>query len=149
LVGDDERHRLFSYLEERFGISENIFDDYLMFKRKNNWWLLKETPRIVFGAQLKVSQVGMKAFQRVGAFVKPGTRMIQSFGHKATRAKFELNKLQLLKLLAGDTLPADPDLDEGYLILSLHDRHILGLGLLINGRIRSQISRKALKKVML
>ena len=149
MVGDDERHRLFSYLEERFGISENIFDDYLMFKRKSNWWLLKETPRIVFGAQLKVSQVGMKAFQRVGAFVKPGTRMIQSFGHKATKAKFGLNKLQLVKLLAGETIPANPNLDEGYLILSLHDRHILGLGLLIDGRIRSQISRKALKEVML
>jgi NOL1/NOP2/fmu family ribosome biogenesis protein len=120
-----------------------------MFKRKSNWWLLRETRQIVFASQLKVSQVGMKAFQRVGAFVKPATRMIQRFGHNATRARVDLNKEQLLKLVGGQPIPVDLDLDEGYVILSLREGWVLGLGLFINGRIHSQLSRKTLRRDML
>ena len=99
-------------------------------------------------SQLKISKVGMKAFQKIGAFVKPGTRMIQNFGHTATKARLLINEGQLLKLLAGRVIPVDLDLDDGYVILDLRKGWILGLGLLINGRVQSQLPQKDLRETM-
>jgi hypothetical protein len=70
----------------------------------------------------------MKAFQRVGAYIKPATRMIQSFGHNASRARVDLNKHEVLRLLAGEPLPTSVDIDEGYVILSLRKKLDFGIG---------------------
>jgi len=149
LAREDERHSLFSYLEERFGIPEKLFDDHLFFKKKNSWWLLRRVAHIELASQLKVSKVGIKAFQRVGAFVKPTTRMIQIFGGAANRARLEIDAPQLIKLLAGEALYVDLAVEKGYMILSLGENRILGLGFFINGRVRSQIPRKELRQAML
>lgn len=89
--------------------------------------------------------VGLKAFQKVGAFVKPTTRLIQALGSKATRSRLELSGEELHELLRNGRmdLPAS-DLKDGYVILSLGD-YVLGLGLLIRGKLQSQIARKHLK----
>ena len=149
LVRDDERHSLFSYLEDRFGIPENVFDDYLMFKRKQSWMIFRNVPHVGLASRLKLSKLGMRAFHRVSAFVKPTTRMIQHFGQEATKARLRINAEQLLKLLAGESISVDLDLDDGYVILDLGKRWILGLGLLINGRVRSQLPRKELRENMI
>jgi NOL1/NOP2/fmu family ribosome biogenesis protein len=148
LVRNPERHQLFSYLESRFGIPESVFGDYLMFKRKQSWVLMKNSEQMASASQLKISKVGMKAFQKIGAFIKPGTRMIQNFGHTATKARLEINEEQLLRLLAGYDIPVDLELDDGYVILELRKGRILGLGLLINSRVKSQLPRKELRETM-
>jgi NOL1/NOP2/fmu family ribosome biogenesis protein len=144
LAKEDDRHRLLSYLEGRFGIPENLFDDCLLFERKKSWWLLRNTPQLVAASRIKVSLVGLRAFSRVGDYVKPSTRMIQIFGNRATRARCDLREGALQTLMAGEPIPVDLPIENGYVILSLKG-HILGLGLLINGLIRSQIPRKELR----
>lgn len=139
-----DRHRLFAYLEARFGIPETLFDDYVLFERKKNWWLLRNSPFLPKASQIKVSLVGLKAFSPVGGFVKPSTRMIQVFGNWATRARCDIQDKDLQRLMAGDLLHTDLAVDNGYVILSLKGQ-ILGLGLLINGFVRSQIPKKELK----
>jgi NOL1/NOP2/fmu family ribosome biogenesis protein len=146
---EDERGQLLSFLKDRFGIPEALFRDYLIFKRKRNWWLLRAGPLIESAASLKVSRTGLRAFQRVGGFVKPTTRMIQVFGHAATKARLELSLSQLSRVLAGEEIPAALDLEPGYVILTLGKNQILGMGLLINGRVRSQIPKKHLRQDML
>ncbi|OPX36791.1 MAG: hypothetical protein B1H12_06405 [Desulfobacteraceae bacterium 4484_190.2] len=111
--------------------------------------IFKNVPHIRFASRLKISKVGMRAFHRVSSFVKPTTRMIQHFGHESTKARLRINEEQLLKFLAGDSIPVDLDLDDGYVILDLGKRWILGLGLLINGRVRSQLPRKELRESMI
>ena len=128
-------------MARRFGISENVFEGYLLFKRTRSWRLLKDSPFLRTASQLKVAGVGLKAFQRVGKFVKPTTRMIQMFGHLATRARLEMDEVQLKKLMGGEPLNVELEVEDGYVILSFEDR-ILGLGLLIEGKFRLQISRK-------
>jgi NOL1/NOP2/fmu family ribosome biogenesis protein len=130
-------------MERRFGISENVFHGYLLFKRRRSWRLLKNSPFLQAASQLKVEGVGLKAFQRVGKFVKPTTRMIQMFGHLATRARVEMDEVQLQKLVGGEPLNVQLEEEDGYVILSLEDR-ILGLGLLIEGKVHLQIPRKEL-----
>ena len=107
---------------------------------------MKNAPQIALAAQLKVSKVGLKAFQRVGAYVKPTTRMIQAFGHTATKARVEIDEKRLQRLLAGEALPMDLDVGKGYVILGLEKDLILGLGFYGQGRVRSQLPRKELLK---
>jgi len=149
LAGEDDRHNIFTYIENRFGIPEALFDDYLLFSTKRSWVLLKNAPQIAWGSQLKVSKVGLKAFQRVGNFVKPTTRFIQSFGRFATEAKLQINMAQLRTLLEGGEIPVDLKLDNGYVVLSTNEDRVLGLGLLINSKIRSQLPKKEIRSAML
>jgi NOL1/NOP2/fmu family ribosome biogenesis protein len=149
LASEDERHHLFGYLKERFGIPEDIFKEYLLFRRKKSWQLIKNVNQVVYASILKVSKVGVRAFQKVGAYVRPTTRMIQVFGHRATKARLEIDEEQLSMLLKGEQLSVDLAVDRGYVILTLKDNRILGLGFFVNGRVRSQISRKELRQAML
>ncbi len=130
-------------MERRFGISEDVFDGYLLFKRRRSWRLLENSPFLQSASQLKVAGVGLKAFQRVGKFVKPTTRMIQMFGHMATRARVEMDEVQLQKLVGGEPLNVQLEVEDGYVILSLEDR-VLGLGLLMEGKVYLQLPRNEL-----
>ncbi len=109
---------------------------------------MKNAPQIATAAPLKVSKVGLKAFQKVGAYVKPTTRLIQTFGHAATRARVALDEKQLLRLLADEGIPMDLGLDKGYVILSLGKDLILGAGFYAQGKVKSQLPRKELRKAM-
>ena len=86
----------------------------------------------------------MKAFQRVGQFIKPTTRAIQVFGILATKAVVHLQEGQLQHLLNSKDLFVDTTLEDGYVILALGG-HVLGLGLMIKGRVRLQIRKSDLK----
>ncbi|MEE9420140.1 MAG: hypothetical protein V3W43_11705 [Desulfatiglandaceae bacterium] len=149
MAKEDERKHLFCYLEERFGIPERLFDDYLLFGRNKSWYLLRGGLQLVAASRLKVSKVGLRAFQKVGAFIKPTTRFIQVFGHAATKARLEIGEEQLQRLLAGQGLHMDLDLSKGYVILALRQNPILGLGFFIDGKVRSQIPRRELRQSML
>ncbi|MEW6665582.1 MAG: hypothetical protein AB1512_10245 [Thermodesulfobacteriota bacterium] len=131
-------------MEDRFGIPASAFDDYLMIEKSRSRWLLRRSPHLKSMLSYKVSSWGMKAFQRVGHFIKPTTRVIQVFGTLATRAVVQLGKGQLQCMIDGKDLYIESALENGYVILALED-HVLGMGLLINGRLRLQIRKSDLK----
>jgi NOL1/NOP2/fmu family ribosome biogenesis protein len=124
-----------------------IFKDYSLFRRKKTWWMIRFSSHISKAATLKVSLVGLKAFTRVGKFIKPTTGMIRVFGNKASKACFNLSKEELDRLLAGENLMAETTLEDGYVILR-HEEDILGMGLLMNGKICSQLPRHNAQKLM-
>jgi NOL1/NOP2/fmu family ribosome biogenesis protein len=140
LAEEADRHFLFSYLEDRFGISRTVFDDYWLFKKSKGWWLLRRSPHLGRCMGFKVSRVGLRAFQQVGAYVKPSTRMVQLLAAQVTKGRFEIHERQLHRLLAGEAFPLETTLENGYVILSTKG-HVLGLGLLIDGKVRSQIPK--------
>ncbi|MFH1629481.1 MAG: hypothetical protein ABIE47_12265, partial [Pseudomonadota bacterium] len=148
MAGEDDRHHLFSYMEHRFGIHQVRFAGYLLFETKKNWFLIKSTYLIGSASQLKVSKVGLRAFQRVGSFIKPTTRFIQTFGRFATRAKLQIDRAQLQALLGGEKIHVDLPLDNGYVILVIGDNSVLGLGLYLNGKVCSQLPRKEIRSAM-
>jgi NOL1/NOP2/fmu family ribosome biogenesis protein len=147
-AGEEDRLYLLSYLEERFGILKSLFDEYLFFKKSKSWWILKYSPLVTSISHLKVWRVGLKAFQEVGRFVKPTTRMIQIFGRRADRALMDISENDLKKLAAGEFIPADMPVDNGYIILAM-EGGVLGLGLLIDGFVRSQIPKKDIRLMTL
>ncbi|HDZ91161.1 MAG: hypothetical protein JRJ09_14620 [Deltaproteobacteria bacterium] len=149
MAGEDERQIIFSYLEDRFGIPRDLFDDYLFFRSKKAWLMMKKSAYLEGAAHLKVTKVGLKAFGQVGEFIKPTTRFIQIFGRFAGKARLQISTAQLQTLLEGKEIPVDLNLDNGYVILSTEKGGVLGLGFLINGRLRSQLPRKEIRTAML
>ncbi|MFC1840911.1 hypothetical protein ACFL1N_15135 [Thermodesulfobacteriota bacterium] len=144
MAKEEDRNSLLSYMNDRFGISSSVFEEFLLFKKKKAFWILRRSPLISRVSHLKINKVGIKAFQEVGSFMKPATRMIQYFGKHATKALLDLNVVQLKSIVRGEYLPLDIDLENGYVILSHRDQ-ILGLGLLIDGKVRSQLPVKDVK----
>jgi len=143
LVADDDRHAIFFFLQDRFGIPEKLFDDYLLLKREGSWWLFRKSPFINSAIGLKVVRAGLRSFSNIGRFIKPTTRFIQIFGQRATRARFEIDEKGFRSALSGEAIPLQMALENGYVIL-LFQKQPLGLGLLLNGMLHPQIPRKEL-----
>lgn len=99
-------------------------------------------------APLKVSQVGLKAFDQVGKHLKPTTRMIQIFGHHATKGVHELSHDAFGRLLRGELVKISANLDDGFVILLLGEK-VLGIGLLIRGTISSRIRQSEAKQIFI
>ncbi|MBN1102174.1 MAG: hypothetical protein JXL84_02040 [Deltaproteobacteria bacterium] len=127
-------------MESRFGIPGPQFDDYLMFERRKSWWLLRNSFHVQRAFTYKVFAFGIKAFQRVGRFIKPTTRIIQIFGAQAVKAVVTVSVEELPFLWEGKGFRLKEDLEDGYVILTVNGR-ILGLGLSIQGWVRPQIRK--------
>ncbi|VBB43144.1 conserved hypothetical protein [uncultured Desulfatiglans sp.] len=132
-------------MDERFGIPAARFDEFLLLGSRRSWFLLRKSGALAAAARLKIEQAGLKAFQQVGAFVKPTTRFIQLFGHLATRARVVVDREMLARLTAGERIPVDSAAGQGYLILEYAEGGILGLGFLKDGLLRSQLPKKELR----
>ena len=133
---------MLAYMEDRFGIPERLFNDYLLLKQEKAWWLLKKSRNISDAATLKVSLTGLRAFSQVGRFIKPSTRFIQLFGKEAKRATVEISTEELSLLLKGQALSKALDMEKGYVILCLERDFVLGLGFWDGHELRSQLPKK-------
>jgi len=111
----------------------------MLLKTSRSWHLLSKSAHLEQAVRLKAVQAGLKAFERVGSFIKPTTRFIQVFGGLATRMILELDRIALQRLLSGERIPADPGWGQGYVILAVSDYGVVGLGLLVGGEVRSQL----------
>jgi NOL1/NOP2/fmu family ribosome biogenesis protein len=138
---------LFSYLEERFGIHEKTFADFELFSRRKSWWLLRKTVHANLPVRLKVSQVGLKAFDKVGKYLKPATRMIQLFGQHATKGVHRLTDAEFERLLRDEPLEVGKTMEDGFVILRLRE-HVLGVGLLMQGTITSRIRQSEAQQML-
>jgi len=128
---------------------EELFSEYLLFSQKSGWYLLHASALTEDVSRIKVSRVGLKAFRKVGQFVKPTTRFIQTFGKFASRRVFQVSPETLSKLVAGEEIPVAQDYEKGYVILAINKTCILGLGFFIHGRIRSQLPGNQLKTTII
>ncbi len=147
LADREEVDSLAGFMEERFGIKRDIFNDYLFFKKKNSWWILRNSQKLYEFSTLKIEMAGIRAFQKVGQFLKPTTRFTQVFGSLATKCFIELNEETLIVTLKGERFSLDlPDTGNGYLILRFNKRAI-GLGLYIDGEIHPLLPRSIRSKI--
>ncbi len=149
MAGNESRKTVSTYLLERFGIPSEVLDGYYLFERKKGWFILGKSEQVKNGTCLKVSKVGLRAFRKVGHFIKPTTRFIQAFGRYATKGVFRMDMRQLKTLITTGEIPVDLGLEKGYVILSLEDNVILGLGFYIHGTLRSQLPGNQIRESML
>jgi len=102
--------------------------------------MVRASPFLEKAGALKISFVGLRAFTKIGQFIKPSTRMIQVFGKNATKSRLEIGKEDMMRLLNGVTLDIESQQEDGYVILS-YEGDTLGLGLLLNKLVHSQLPR--------
>ena len=67
----------------------------------------------------------------------------------ATKNIFQMDMTQFKTLVLTGEIPVDLALEKGYVILTLKDDVILGLGFYIRGAIRSQLPGKEIRESML
>jgi len=97
--------------------------------------------------RLKVSQVGLKAFDKVGKYLKPATRMVQLFGHHATKGVYLLSDYELEKLLRAEPVEVESGMEDGFVIFRFREQ-VLGVGLLMQGRITSRIRQSEAQRML-
>ncbi|MCU0596852.1 MAG: hypothetical protein MUC98_15515, partial [Desulfobacterota bacterium] len=97
--------------------------------------------------RLKVRQVGLKAFDRVGKYLKPSTWMIQLFGPHATKGVHLLSDQEFEGLLKGEPLNVEIPMEEGFVILRLRE-HVIGVGLFSGGKITSRIRQSDAQRMV-
>jgi NOL1/NOP2/fmu family ribosome biogenesis protein len=144
---DEDRIELLGYLEERFGIPPSSFDEYQILKKGNSWWLIRKSAHLELASEFKVFACGIKAFQRVGRFLKPTTRLMQLFGKEANSCIVDVTAENLRSFVKGEGIPSDLETENGYVLLRFHGNYDLGLGLLIRGIVRSQIRKSDLQQI--
>ncbi len=143
-VEQEERQKVLSYLEERFGIPQDTFENYFMLKGVSNYWLFPETellPKLQF---FQIQTVGLLFLRKVSKYLKPTSVFLQRFGYLATKNIITLTQEELGILKEKGKFFKELPIEPGYVILK--DKNwILGCGLYVNGKLISHLEPKVLK----
>ncbi len=136
VVNLEERERVFSFWEERFGIPKEAFSGYSLLSTSKNYWLFVEPPEFKPLQGLRVQTVGLLFTRKVSRFLKPTSTALQRFGHLASKNIVDLSPAELDRLRRERKLAYQADLSEGYVIIRCEGR-VWGCGLYTPGRLIS------------
>lgn len=147
IISPEERKDILFYLEERFGINPEIFNNYAMFKGATHYWLFPKTEYIYFLRKLSPESVGLLFLRKIKNYLKPTSTFLQRFGKFATKNIVELTENQLKILQESKKIKIELPLEPGYIILR-DGTWILGCGLYLNGYIFSYLEIKVIKTLL-
>lgn len=134
----EQRSHALQYLEERFGIPPEAFERHALLLRGEHLCAVREEAAELWDT-LDGVQAGLKLLKLTGSGgYKPSTRGMQVFGGSATRNTFDLSDDDLRGLVEGRSLPGPEG--KGFVLLR-HRGSIVGVGLLREGRLLSQLPR--------
>ncbi len=136
VVSLEERDKVLSFWEERFGIPKTAFDGYVLLSTSKNYWLFVEPPDFKPLQGLRVQTVGLLFTRRVSRFLKPTSTALQRFGSLATKNIVELSPAELDRLRRQRKMSYQADLSEGYVIIKCAGK-VWGCGLYVSGRLIS------------
>jgi hypothetical protein len=144
VVEEEERQKVLSYLEERFGIPPETFEFYSILKGVSNYWLFPKTellPKLRF---FQIQTVGLLFLRKVSKYLKPTSVFLQRFGYLASKSIITLTQEELSLLKEKGKLFKEFPIEPGYVILKDRD-WILGCGLYVNGKLISHLEPKVIK----
>jgi len=123
------------YFVDRFGISEEVMENYEFFERGKSVWAF--TGKYVDVEDMEA--MGIRAL-RLGRGLKPSTAFLRIIGRYATKNVIELDEKQALHYLRGEDIDKSFAAEPGYVIVKFKD-DILGCGL-YKGKLINQIPKK-------
>lgn len=139
--GRATREAVLEWWDERYGIDPERFSEYSFWERgAGKVWAFygeMDTPIAVEGLGITFLRTRQKHW-------KPTTDAVQRFGGAATRNVIELDRRAAARFVAGEDQRIEWDGDWGYLVVAHRlagDREPLGVGLYIDGELRSQIPK--------
>jgi NOL1/NOP2/fmu family ribosome biogenesis protein len=124
------------YIKERFGI---VLPDWVVVEEHNGKFRIMN--REVSEERVKnfVSR-GIVCGKKTTFGIKPSTDFIQVFGHLASKNIAVITREEMLEYAKGNDLEREFELENGYVVLKF-ERHVVGVGLCINKKIRNQVAK--------
>ncbi|WP_051920495.1 hypothetical protein [Thermodesulfobacterium hydrogeniphilum] len=146
IVSEEERQEVLKYLEDRFGISINIFDKYEILRGVSNFWLFPKNQYLEILESLQVQTVGLLFLRKVSRYLKPTSAFLQRFGYLATKNIVTLSEDIIEVLKERNKVEINLNLEPGYVILR-NKYWILGCGLYLPGKLFSYLESKVIKNL--
>ncbi len=146
IVSEEERQEVLKYLEDRFGISINIFDKYEILRGVSNFWLFPKNQYLEILESLQVQTVGLLFLRKVSRYLKPTSAFLQRFGYLATKNIVTLSEDIIEVLKERNKVEINLNLEPGYVILK-NKYWILGCGLYLPGKLFSYLESKVIKNL--
>ena len=136
-----DMEQAFSYLEERFGVTREIFKDLEFFEKSKGRVFALNRGSAGFLDKVKPISFGL-LFGRKHAAFKPSSVIIQIFGKAATKNVCAVDNQQAKDYISGLDLDVKGagNCTDGYVILKYKD-YPLGIGLLKNGRLKNMLQK--------
>lgn len=132
-------------MEARFGIPPQVREEYTLWQRGNTYWILSNAASTLHAfAALRVVCVGLPVLRRVRDRLKPTTAGLRLLSPWVQANRICLEDSQARELLSKGEIPWVGDDAEGYVLLETN-LGTLGCGLLLGGKLRSQIPRSEVK----
>ena len=135
------RAAVLAYFDERFGVPPATFADHTFWEKgAGSVWVAAGdalTP-------LAVEALGLRLLRTGGRHWKPTTDGVQRFGDAATRNVVAVDREAARRFVRGEDGPVEWDGDWGYLVVATAvagDPAPLGVGLFIDGTLRSQVPK--------
>jgi len=134
------KEKVFSYLEERFGLGRSLFDDYGLYMASKG--------RIYLGPRRvpdlpKIATIGLLVARVTGA-VKPSTNLLQALGKQVTRNIVDATREQAIVYARGTDFKPDSSavsgITDGY-VLVRYEGASLGCGLLQKGMVKNMLPK--------
>ncbi|MFB6074436.1 MAG: hypothetical protein ABEJ89_05445 [Haloarculaceae archaeon] len=135
------RAAVLEFWDDRYGVDPAAFEEYTFWERgKGKVWAFRgDLP-----SPVAIEALGITFLRTRGEHWKPTTDAVQRFGDHASENVVDLRPEQARRFLAGKDQEIPWDGDWGYLIAA-HDlageREPIGVGLYLNGELRSQVPR--------
>jgi NOL1/NOP2/fmu family ribosome biogenesis protein len=137
-----DRKEILDYFLERFGIPEEVFTGFQLFRSGKVIRVISDLPGLREALAFSmIGPVGIPLLRTKRAIWKPTTVGLQIFGPEATRNVLHLDDGRLALLLREQMLQEDLPFETGYVILKWGE-HVLSCGFYEKGRLESQIPRE-------
>lgn len=125
-LNEIEKKGIIDYLEERFGISSKVFDNFDFFVRgKKVWIAIRGIDEKLLKA--KIEAIGMLFMRLEKKKMKLTTNAAQLFGKHAKKNIIKLNDQQLYEALRGLDLSVDPKVAEDGYVLLKYKNDVIGV----------------------
>ncbi|MDX1747501.1 MAG: hypothetical protein R3324_16325 [Halobacteriales archaeon] len=140
--GRATRSGVLDFFEDAYGIPPTTFEDHSFWEKgAGKIWVLAGR----LASPGAIEALGMRILHTRQEHWKPTTNAVQRFGHAATRNVLELTPPEAARFVRGEDQPIDRwDGDWGYLIVARQlagSAEPIGVGLYLNGELRSQIAK--------
>ena len=139
--GRATRREVLDFWGERYGIAPETFEGYSFWEKGGGkLWAFRGE----MAGPLEIEALGMMFLRTRQEHWKPTTDAVQRFGRHARRNVVELDGQAAQRFVAGEDQPVDWDGDWGYLVVAhtiAGEREPLGVGLFIDGELRSQVPK--------
>lgn len=139
--GRATRREVLDFWGERYGIAPETFEGYSFWEKGGGkLWAFRGEMEGPF----EIEALGMMFLRTRQEHWKPTTDAVQRFGRHAGKNVVELDGQAAQRFVAGDDQPVDWDGDWGYLIAAhaiAGEHEPLGVGLFIDGELRSQVPK--------